>query len=456
LLGLGRKIGYASGNFGTSMLYNAFSSFVLVLYITYVGLSGTLYGIIFIVYGIWMAVNDPVFGVLSDRTRTRWGRRRPYVGIGAIFLFIFYFLVWTPPVQGTLANPWDMTVFIYLLLVMVAFGGFYTLVSVPYIAMFPELYENPKERGQVQLFRQLFAAFGLILAFMMPMLISNLMTSMSVFEAYKYVGLVLGFLGFIPYIVSIVTNKERKEFSVDPNLSLRKTFGVTLRNKSFLMFALASLMINFAFLWMQGLLEFFSINFLGIQKSDVTILLMTMFISALPFLPIWGRAYRKFGTRKSFIVSNLILVLALQPFLIVSGLMSAIPLMVIAGVGLSGYMMLPELMVSEIIDEDEIKTKVRREGVYFGMSAFVSRLAFSMEGVAYALLFSLTGYSGQGPPTPEINIVFRAAFTLIPLLAFVLAIVGLKFYGLHGKRLEQVRKDMEKMHAEKAKRLKGK
>ena len=87
---------------------------------------------------------------------------------------------------------------------------------------------------------------------------------------------------------------------------------------------------------------------------------------------------------------------------------------------------------------------------------FLSRLAFSIEGAAYALLFSITGYSGQAPPTPEINVIFRAAFTLIPLLAFALALVGLKFYGLHGKRLEQVRTDMEKLHAEKAKRLKGK
>nr|MDO8133506.1 MFS transporter [Candidatus Njordarchaeum guaymaensis] len=454
-MGLGRKISYASGNFGTSMLYNAFSSFVLVLYIQYVGLSGALYGAAFIIYGLWNAVNDPLFGILSDRTRTRWGRRRPYVGIGAIFLFIFYFLVWTPPVQGTLANPWDITVFIYLVLSMVAFDGFYTLVSVPYIAMFPELYEKPKERAQVQLFRQIFAAFGLILAFMMPMLISNLMTSMSVFEAYKYVGLAIGALGSIPYIISAVTNRERKEFSMDPNLSLRRTFGVTLRNKSFLMFALASLMINFSFLWMQGLMEFFATNFLGIQKADVTILLMTMFITALPFLPIWGRAYRKYGTRKCFIVSNVIFVLALQPFLIVSGLMNAIPLTVVAGIGLSGYMMLPELMVSEIIDEDEVKTKVRREGVYFGMNAFVSRLAYSMEGVTYALLFSITGYQGNTPPTPEIDIVFRAAFTLIPLLAFGLAVIGLKFYGLHGKRLEQVRTEMEKLHVEKVKRLKG-
>jgi len=268
--------------------------------------------------------------------------------------------------------------------------------------------------------------------------------------------LAIGALGAIPYIVSVVTNKERKEFSMDPNLSLRKTFGVTLRNKSFLTFALASLMINFSFLWMQGLMEFFATNFLGIQKAGVTILLMTLFITALPFLPIWGRAYKKFGTRKSFMVSNAIFVLALQPFLIVSGLMSAIPLTIIAGIGLSGYMMLPELMVSEIIDEDELKTKVRREGVYFGMSSFVSRLAYSMEGATYALLFTVTGYYGGTPPTPQVDIAFRAAFTLIPLLAFGLAILGLKFYGLHGKRLEQVRSDMEKLHAEKAERLRGK
>jgi Na+/melibiose symporter-like transporter len=89
------------------------------------------------------------------------------------------------------------------------------------------------------------------------------------------------------------------------------------------------------------------------------------------------------------------------------------------------------------------------------MNGFLGRFSFVLTGLTTALIFGLTGYQGGAPPTPEVNLMFRLSMTMIPLIAMVLALIALKYYPLHGERLETVRKEMEKIHKEKAKRLKS-
>jgi GPH family glycoside/pentoside/hexuronide:cation symporter len=268
-------------------------------------------------------------------------------------------------------------------------------------------------------------------------------------------GLVFGVAGCIPYIISVVRNRERKEFSMDANPPLGQTLKTSLRNRAFLLFAVAGLMINYAFLWLEGMLQFFTTNFIGISGGEVTILLAVMFITAMPFLPIWGKCYKRFGTRNSFIVTMAIFALSLQPLFFVTSFIMTIPVMLLAGVGLSGYMMLPEIMIGEIADEDEVRTKVRREGIYHGMNGFLGRFSFVLTGLTTTLVFGLTGYQGGAPPTPEVDLVFRLSMTMIPFIAMGLALLALKYYPLQGERLESVIKEIDKIHKDKAKRLKS-
>ncbi|GAG25965.1 unnamed protein product, partial [marine sediment metagenome] len=164
--GRAQKIAFSVGGIGETGFYQVIAAFLLFFLIEVVHLDAWLAGLSYaIAFGGWNAINDPIIGVLSDKTRTRIGRRRPWIIVGAPLTLVFFILVWTPPVGGmALSEPWNIGMFLFMTLVLSCWAWAYSMTVIPWSALFPQLWQSVKDRTEVTIYREIFAVVGGTLA----------------------------------------------------------------------------------------------------------------------------------------------------------------------------------------------------------------------------------------------------------------------------------------------------
>src|SRR5262245_38261420 len=162
----GQKILYAAGSLGVALSYQAFGTYIQFLYIDILGLKASLVGAGWSLYGIWNAVNDPLAGHLSDRTRSRWGRRTPWIAGAFVPMGLFFYLLWVPP--APLLHGGQTPLFVWFMAVVLVFDLLWTLVVMNWTSLFPEMIPDPRERAGVSAWRQLFSVIGLIVGVALP------------------------------------------------------------------------------------------------------------------------------------------------------------------------------------------------------------------------------------------------------------------------------------------------
>ena len=160
------KLIYSVGNMGVTGFLQLMSVYLLFFLIDEVHMDPWLASLIFFIsYGVWNAINDPIIGTLSDRTRTRWGRRRPFIVIGIPIMFLFAILIWSPPIGGKpLTDSNSLTIFLYTTIIIALYELGFTMVSLCRGAVFPEMWTDLKERSEVTVYRESFSVVGGILA----------------------------------------------------------------------------------------------------------------------------------------------------------------------------------------------------------------------------------------------------------------------------------------------------
>ncbi|TMQ51693.1 MAG: MFS transporter, partial [Candidatus Eisenbacteria bacterium] len=140
-----QKILYASGSLGVALSYQAFGTYIQFLYIDILGLKASLVGVGWSLYGIWNALNDPLAGYFSDRTRSRWGRRTPWIAGAFIPLGLFFYLLWVPP--APLLRSGRTPLFVWFMAMILVFDLLWTIVVMNWSALFPEMIPEPRERA---------------------------------------------------------------------------------------------------------------------------------------------------------------------------------------------------------------------------------------------------------------------------------------------------------------------
>jgi GPH family glycoside/pentoside/hexuronide:cation symporter len=450
---------YAAGSLGVALSYQAFSAYVQFFYIDILGVRAVWIGMVWALYGVWNAVNDPLTGYWSDRTRTRWGRRIPWMVGSLLPLAITFYLLWLP--LGGAA--WSEVAFLlYFLLIVLLFDFFWTVFVMNWTALFPEMAEGESQRAGVSALREVFSIFGLLVGVALPPILAGADWSgrgsmAALLTAVTVVSLLLGLLG----------SKERPEFAAEPSPPFRESLRLTMRNRDFLSFLGANLMIQFVFLAMVASIPFYAKYVLHIQGPTTlagltldtelqnSLLLAAAFLAALPAMVIWWALARRYGAWRALRCACLLAAAAALYFFFPRTFAAGIVGTTIFGLSLAGLLMLTNPLIADITDEDEVANGARREGMFFGMNGLIIRFAFVIQGILTAAVFTLTGYVAPSegvlyPAQPDSALFgIRLLTGGFPALALVIAFLMLGSYTLHDARAEQVRQEAAAIQARK-------
>ncbi len=448
------KFSYTFGQFSDTVAYQGFTYLIFAFYFGLLKLNAVWITWAFIGWSLWNAFNDPLMGLISDRTKTRWGRRKPWIMIATIPLALIMFLLFTPPQTTSVAS------FVYFVFIIILFEGVYTMMSLNMTSLFPEMFLDEKSRASVNRMRQIMTVIGLITATIVPtFLIEDLANQHDypyTMSQFQTVGIILGVAVLVGLIIAIKWGvRERKEFSQDAykTPSVLQAFKYTLKNKSFITYVVAALMTWYIYGMLLPIVPFYGTYVLGIESGSLLlgVLLLLVFVMAIPGFWIWKKVGQKFGVRRGYMLSMAVWIGTLAPLYFISDVISGLIVFACIGLGISGSMFYIDLIISDIVDEDEIKTKVRREGGYYGINALIIRLSTILTFVTIGLVLSTTGWwvYDPGAYSIEIEMGLRSIMFIFPAIALAIGIIAMYFFPLHGKHLEDMRSARAKLHAEK-------
>jgi len=443
-LPLSTKLAYGAGDFGPAVTANILAFFLLFFFTNVAGLAAGLAGSILMLGKIWDAVNDPMVGYLSDRTRSRWGRRHSWMIFGAIPFGIFFYLQWIVPRfnPNPAINQWWL--FGYYILIAVLFNTAYTAVNLPYTALTPELTKDYNERTSLNSFRFLFSIGGSILSLVLAQIIFALVKDSE--QQYAMLGLGCAILSVLPIYWCVwgtrsrVMAAERERLATENSdaLPFKEQLRIAFSNRPFLYVIGIYFCSWLAVQVTAAIIPYFVVNWMGLTEADFIRITLVVQSTAIVMLFVWSAVSRRFGKKAVYFMGMSLWIIAqaglffLRPGQI--GLMYLLAVM--AGFGVATAYLIPWSMVPDVIELDELQTGQRREGVFYAFMVLLQKvgLAFGLFLLSQGLAWSgfverVAGQPAAQQPTSALFAI-RVAIGPLPTISLLLGLVLAYFYPI--------------------------
>jgi GPH family glycoside/pentoside/hexuronide:cation symporter len=451
-LSLKYKLNWGVAALGTAIISGIFGAMLPMFYQDYLGLSANWIGLAATIYAIWNAINDPLFGFITDNTRSKLGRRIPYMRFTAPFLALTFVLVWfAPQGVGQPAQFW------WMLVTMLLYDTAYTIIGLVYSALLPEVTESDAERNGLQISSSLFSMLGMILGFLIPDMVRPQADDPSLLP-FRLAMIGVALVGMALIIFTTFKVKERREFTqVDKPLNLVESIRYTFTSKSFIVLVAENFMAILTSSLVTG--SMFYLADYVMQKPTI-LLLVALFVPILIMIPTTSVLRARFGVVKTQQVLLLIAAVGLIALPFVPPALIWVCL-ALAGAGLAGPQVLTNVLFAQVADEDEVRSGVRREGAFFGVNALITKPAQSVALWLVAFVLESTNFvtreANQGLiflDQPDSAIFGIKVFIgLIPGVALLLGAIILQFYPLQGAYLQEIKQKVLQMHADKQAKL---
>ncbi len=458
IIPFGKKIAFSSGHLANQLFPAAMSVFMVILVMS-LKMDPLLAGILAAAPRLWDALIDPVMGYISDNAKTKWGRRRPFIFIGAIVTGISFMAMWQIfPENGQTYN------FVYFLILSLVFYLGYTIFATPLIGMGYEMTPDYHERTRLMAVTQWIGQLAWIIAPWLWVIVylPNLFESAPI--ASRNIALITGFVCIILGIIPALICKEKQlPGADDSNLNVKdlkqniKEFlsGIvkTAKNKPFMRLCGATFFVFNGYQTVSQFAFFIIVYYLfnGDQGAagtwpawfGTTAALSTLFI----VIPIVTYVSQKIGKKNTFIIATIISIIGYvlkwwgfnpeNPYLML------LPLPLIS-FGIGGLFTLMMSMTADVCDLDELKNNERREGMFGAVYWWMVKLGTALALLVSGAVLKWVGFDESlGAQSVETITQLRIADIVIPALTALIAIFIMIKYNLSENEANRIRRQLE-------------
>lgn len=439
------RIAYGIGDFYGGSSITIISLLYLFFLTNVVGLQPILAGTVMLIGRIVDGTIDPFLGLLTDRTRSRWGRRSPYFLWMAVPAALIYVLLWTAPTMDSQTGLFIWSVAMYVLSTIV----FSTLMT-PYAALAPELTPHYDERTVLVNTRMAFSITGALAGATLPkMIIDGFKANPA--QGYQMMALVFGIVFTAIWLVMFFVMKGRETTrassdSVGVYQSLRSVLG----NRSFL--ALIGIYL-FSFITNDILSANFIyfLTFYMEKQGMFTLVMGALLVSAAISLPIYIRLSKRLGKRGAYFIGAGFWMVCLAGVLLLTPATPTALIVVLAvllGLGMGISYAIPWSMLPEVVDVDEVVSGQRQEGLYSGIMTFLRQVSSSLAVFGIGAILQVTGYNADlAVQPPEAVSAIRLINSVIPILMVALGLVCCWLFPITRQNFNVIRQYLDRRHA---------
>ncbi len=420
------KFGYGIGDLGGNLFFTITGFYLLFFLTDIAGLSPVFAGTVLMIGKIWDAVTDPATGYLSDRTRTRWGRRRPYMFIGSIIALAAMGLMFTKP--GTADQ---RILFVYFTLMYCLLNTAYTLVNIPYESLLPEITTDFDQRTVLTGYRMSFAVVGTFAGAGAVMPIVGIFSSVE--TGWSVMGYMAGGVMLLTTLITIWTVREPEHADKQGGEGFFKTYIQVLTDRVFLLALIPWALFILGTSMVQGALLYY-FKYIFKDEGMFQIALIFLLTTSLAFIPLWVALSKRIGKKWCYAAGMTIMTGGVIVFSLAGeriGLTGSFIVMAIAGTGLSTHYVMPHAILPDIVEHDSMShSGIRREGVFSSMWTFMSKIG---QAAALALNGWILGLFNYKPDT----VLSTGTITGIkiicgpgPALFYIAGIIIISFYPI--------------------------
>ncbi|WP_051039771.1 MFS transporter [Synechococcus sp. PCC 7336] len=440
-LSLVTKLAFGVGDMGAGMTATIMVFYLLFFLTEVAGLPPGLAGTVLLVGKAWDAINDPIIGSLSDRTKSRWGRRHSWMLCAAIPFGLFFFIGWMVPDFGAdiATNPWPW--FWYYAIVAILFHTFYTCFNLPYAALTPELTEDYNERTSLNSFRFTFSISGSILALVMAQVIFGQIDDLKM--RFVVLAGAIAVMAVIPIFLCVWGTEERYSSATEHGLSYFEQIKVVFSTKAFLFVIGIYLASWLSFQLTASIIPFYAQHWMGME--DPTPLAITVQGTAIVMLFVWSYFSRKLGKRMVYFLGmSLWIVAQIFLFFLPQGDRGFLFfLCFLAGIGISTAYLIPWSMIPDVIDQDELNTGERREGVFYAFMVLLQKLGLAIGLFMVGQALEISGFNHDLAVQPDSALMaIRVAIGPLPLVFLICGLILAYFYPITRKRHAEILKQL--------------